>query len=273
MREEFNSETPTEGAEAHFEEAVRSISYLGYECIENFNFMVPIYEDRPDDLKALLKKHNLEFVNLYHTYHWDGTDETLQKWLDKGERTCRFLQEMGAKYLNMQGYTWHDAPYYRPDNKELLDIHVDAFTKMGAIAKKYGVQACLHPHGGTPMFSESSIDYFFSKADNDLVKLTLDTAHTTLGGMDPVYAIEKYRDLLVYVHLKDLDPDETNIKTRPNDRFCSLGQGFIDFRNVILALRRIGYDGVLCVENDNPRICNYQSAEFSREYIKSVLGM
>ena len=273
MMEEFDRETPTPMAEPHFEEAVRSLRYLGYEYIENFNFIVPLYENRPQDLKKLLDDNGLHLVNLYHTYYEDGTEETFRKWLDLGERTCKLLQYCGADRLNVQCRTWKDKPYFRPDDKDKIDMYIRAFSEMGKISKKYGVQTCMHPHGGSPILSETSIDYFINNVDTDLVKLTLDTAHTVLGGMDPVYAFDKYADLISYVHFKDIDPDETNFKVRPNDRFRALGQGFIDFRNVVKTLEKHGYDGVICVENDRPLICSYESAQFSRNYIRSVLKM
>ena len=39
------------------------------------------------------------------------------------------------------------------------------------------------------------------------------------------------------------------------------------------ALKENGYDGVLCVELDNPEICNFRSAQISRQYIKDVLKL
>jgi inosose dehydratase len=268
MNDEFGRETPTDHAEKNFEEALRSISYLGYQCVENFNFIVPLYENRPEDLKKLLEKYNLQLVNLYHTYYEDDLD----KWLDLGERTCKLLQYCGAKHLNVQGNIWHDEPYYRPTDYDALDMYIDAFSKMGAISRKYGIQTCLHPHGATRMLTEEQIDYFIKNVDTDLVKLTLDTDHTVLGGMDPVYAFDKYGDLISYVHFKDIDPDPNNYVIRPNERFRSLGQGFVDFRNVVKVLEKHGYDGVLCVENDRPLICNFESAQYSRYYLRAVLG-
>ena len=228
--------------------------------------------ENPEELKELLAKYDLELVNLYHTYYYDGTAETLEKWLDLGERTCKLLQYCGAKFINLQGNIWQDEPVFRPDNQELLDAYIDAFTKMGAIAKKYGVQACMHPHCGTAMFSETSIDYFLAHCDTELVHLTMDTAHTVLAGMDPIKAFDKYAKHISYIHFKDLDPDENNYVKRPNERFCALGQGYLDFRNILQVLEKNHYDGVICVENDRPRICSYESAETSIRYAHTMLG-
>ena len=43
--------------------------------------------------------------------------------------------------------------------------------------------------------------------------------------------------------------------------------------SVKAALEEVGYDGVLCVELDNPEICNFHSAQVSREYIRNVLKL
>lgn len=269
--EEYTTRTPY--CKEHFEEAARSIKYLGYDYIENFNFIVPWYQDDPKELKDMLDKYDLQLVNLYHTYYYDGTQETLDKWLDLGERTCKLLKYCGAKYINLQGNIWQDEPFIRPDNPELIDAYIDAFEKMGRIAKFYGIQACMHPHGGTAMFSESQIDYFIEHCDMNLVHLTLDTAHTTLAGMDPCKAIDKYAKYIDYIHLKDLDPQEDNWTRNPMQRFCAPGQGMIDFRNVIRTLKKNSYDGVVCVECDYPRICSYESAQTARNYLRAIVGI
>ena len=38
-------------------------------------------------------------------------------------------------------------------------------------------------------------------------------------------------------------------------------------------LAQAGFDGVLCVELDNPRICGYKSAAISRQYLHDELGL
>ena len=256
-----------------FEEAIRSIKYLGYDYVEDFNFIVPWFIDNPEKLKAILDKYDMKLVNLYHTYYYDGTQETLDKWLDLGDKTCRLLKYCGAKQLNLQGNIWQDKPFFRPDNPELIDAYIDAFMKMGRIAKDYGIQACLHPHGGTAMFSESQIDYFIEHCDMDLVRLTMDTAHTALAGMDPCYAFNKYAKYISYVHLKDIDPDESLYPEWPMKRFCAPGQGYLDFRNIIKTLENNGYDGVVCIENDYPTVCSYESAQSARNYMRAIVNM
>ena len=54
--------------------------------------------------------------------------------------------------------------------------------------------------------------------------------------------------------------------------FCELGKGCVDFPGVLAALRGIGYDGWIVVEQDilpgmgNPK----ESARRNREYLRSI---
>ena len=269
MQEEFGRATPTEYAEKHFLEAIHSVSHLGYTELECFNFLVPMFEDKPEELKSILAENGLELVNLYHTYYEDD----VQEYLDLGERTCKLLKACGAKYINVQGNIWHDEPMVRGINKPSIENYAKVFTQMGEVSKKYGIKTLLHPHSNTSLFHEDEIDYFLSITDRDLIGLTMDTAHTTLAGMDAEKAFDKYGEYIHYVHLKDLDPNPNAHLEWPMKRFCALGQGSVDFKGVIRSLKKHNYDGVLCVEVDYPLVCNYETAMFSRNYIRDVLGL
>ncbi len=266
-QEEFSG--PTDHGKRDFEQAIKEVSYLGYRYIEDFNFIVPLFENNPEELSLLLKKYNLELVNMYHTYYEDD----VKKYLELGEKTCKLLQHCGATVLNVQGNIWNEQPFVRTLNKEKIEMYADVFTRMGEISQKYGVTTCLHPHAHTCMFHEDEIDYFLSITDQKLVGLTMDTAHTTLAGMDAVTAFDKYGDLIKYVHLKDIDPDPESHLDWPMNRFRALGQGIVDFKGVVKVLKKHNYDGVLCVELDCPLVCNFESAQFSKRYLKDVLGM
>ncbi len=90
--------------------------------------------------------------------------------------------------------------------------------------------------------------------------------------MDPEATFAQYADRVRYVHLKDLvpvwDPDLPWWSG-----FRELGRGIVNLPAVVDILKDAGFDGVLCVELDNPRICGYKSAAISRQYIREELGM
>jgi len=267
----WGSETWKGATKKDFEQAAKEISELGYDAVEDFNRLVATFEDAPDEFEEILEKYGLEFVNLYHYLREDfDADYAL------AERCCKFLNCHGTRLLNMQapprpGRLDPKAEMRAPTEKE-LDQFIQNLTKVAKMAAGYDVTTTLHPHWGTMVERENELTYVAERLDPELVKLTLDTAHTILGGMDPVKTFSQYVDRVAYVHLKDVvvpSPDPKN----PMVGFREIGRGVVDFRGVVKVLKDGGYDGVLCVELDNPRICNYKSAMISRRYIREELGL
>jgi len=261
------------GTKQDFDQALKEISELGYQVVEDFNRLVGTFEDCPEEFDGLLKKYGLEFVNIYHYLQKDFDEDYTM-----AERCCKFLQRHSAKLLNMQapwrpggapGTPWLGT---RAPTEDELDDAIEKLTKIGKLSQKYGIQMCLHPHWGTMVEQEHELTYVAERLDPELVKLTLDTAHCVISGMDPVKIFSQYIDRVAYVHLKDVmvpGPDPKN----PMSGFREIGRGMVDFRGVLKVLREGGYDGVLCVEMDNPRVCNYKSAMITRQYLREELGL
>jgi len=262
LMDEYNEwKPPSSNPKGDFEKSLREITDLRYPAFENFNLLAKVYEDSPEEFDALVKKYGIEFACLYH-YFTDNYEEDVLM----GERCCKFLVKHNAKHLNIQA-PW--APKTGTTQNE-LDEMVEKLTKMGELCKKYDVILCLHPHYGSTVYTESEIDYVLGKVPEELVSLCLDTAHTQLAGMDPVKAYAKYVKRLRYVHLKDLDPNYS--QEEPMKGFRALGEGTVNFRGVVDALKKGGYDGYLTVECDYQRVCNYATAMVSRDYLHRVLG-
>lgn len=261
MDEHNNWKPMSPNGKRDFEQSLREVSDLRYEVFENFNMIVDLYEDVPKEFDGLVKKYGVKFVNIYH-YLKDNFDADLVY----GERCLKFAKAHGVKLMNIQAPSW---PESGTTDKELKDI-VEKLTIMGKLSRKYDVDLCLHPHYGTTVFYGHEIDYVVERVKPDIINLCMDTAHTMLGKMDPVQAFTKYLKRIKYVHLKDVDPTPHE---NPMRAFRALGEGVIDFKGVVNVLKQGNYDGVLCVEADYQRICNYATAMVSRDYIHRVLGM
>lgn len=253
---------------AAFEQALREISSLGYQTVENFNWFSEHYQENPQEVVALCSQYNLRFVNLYH-YLTNDFELDIQKTYEY----CKFAQAIGLKYMNLQMFTWQDAPFYRPTDYGKIEECARRATLIGKIAKEHGITLCVHPHAKTSVFTMEQIEIFTKLTDPDIVSLCLDTAHITLSGGNPVEVFEKFIDRVAYVHFKDIDPDTSAHPECPMKRFCALGQGTVDFKGVYHVLQSNGYDGIICVELDYQKVCNYQSAEYSRLYLKNLLNM
>ena len=248
------------------EQSIKECKYLGYDYLENFAFIADYYED-PQELVALLKQYDAQMVNLYGHFQ-DKPEEDYARCI----KQIDFLAAIGGTHYNCQGSCWNVAPFVRPLNEEVVLMYAKLCNRLGEYAKSKGVTVCFHPHANSAVFAEDQIDFFAANTDPALVGLCIDTAHTTIAGMDAPTAFAKYVSRITYVHLKDVDPAVAKTET-PMASFRALGLGTVDFVGVLAALREGGFDGTLCVELDNPEICNYQSAETSRKYIKNALKL
>ncbi|MDL2233695.1 sugar phosphate isomerase/epimerase [Ruminococcaceae bacterium OttesenSCG-928-L11] len=266
----INSRDP-EAAKRLVEQSFKECKFLGYDYVENFAFIRDFYHENPQELVDLQKQYDVDLVNLYGHFNFD-----VEEALDIAKKQVDFLAAVGGKWYNCQNAGFgDDGPTERPTNTDMIDKMCYIVNTLGEYAKTKGVTVCFHPHYNTCVFSQSDIDYFAANTKPEFVSFCLDTAHTTLAGIDPVALIRQYGDRIAYMHLKDVDTYALS-KAEGREKMASfraLGHGTVNFPAVKAALEEVGYDGVLCVELDRPEICNFHSAEVSRIYIKDVLGL
>lgn len=144
-----------------------------------------------------------------------------------------------------------------------------------------GLRTVFHHHCATFIETPREIDELMSRTDPSLVGLCLDTGHCAFGGGNPVTVLDRWRDRVWHVHLKDCDPDVKRRAARDgwdyaesvrSGVFCELGHGEVDFRAVLGLLKSSGYDGWLVVEQDVlPSMGTpAESAARNREYLRSL---
>jgi len=259
-----------ETAKQMLEASFRECKHLGYDYVENFAFISDFYPD-PGELVELQKKCGVKLVNLYGHFMFDE-----EAALATGKKQVEFLAAVGGKWYNCQNAGFgDDGPPERPTDEAKIGAMCRITNKLGEYAKGLGVTVCFHPHYNTCVFSKSDIDFYAANTNPDFVSFCVDTAHTTLAGIEPVALIKQLGGRVAFMHLKDVDTYALSKAegTAKMGTFRALGLGTVDFPAVKAALVELGYEGVLCVELDRPVISNYTSAEFSRKYIKLALDL
>src|SRR5580700_1602210 len=101
---------------------------------------------------------------------------------------------------------WKTNVGSRPDggpHQDQLKRLADTLNEVGRQTIAFGVRLATHPHIWGPMEREDEVRKVLSLTDPRYVWLTTDTAHLTLGGMDPVKIISDYFPRVAEVHLKD----------------------------------------------------------------------
>ena len=258
-------------AKKQLEQSFRESKYLGYDYVENFAFIRDYYAENPQELVDLTNECGVKLLNLYGhlTLDVEASLEIAMKQID-------FLAACGVKWFNCQHGGFSDGgPTERPTDPEMIDKICEIVNRLGEYSKAKGVTVTFHPHYGPCVFSQSDIDYFAEHTNPAYVSFCIDTAHTTLAGINPADLIRQYGSRVEYMHLKDVDTYALSKAegAAKMASFRALGHGTVNFPEVKAALEEVGYDGFLCVELDRPEVCNFHSAEVSRIYLKDVLKL
>ena len=155
-----------------------------------------------------------------------------------------------------------------------------------AVREETGLKTVFHHHCAGFIETPREIERFLELTDPELVGLVFDTGHYLYGSgknQPEVVSVglERFRDRINYVHLKDVDPAlaakarlEGWDYKRALERgvFCELGRGCIDFGGVIEKLDELTYEGWLTVEQDmlpglgTPK----ESATRNRKFLKGL---
>jgi inosose dehydratase len=152
------------------------------------------------------------------------------------------------------------------------------------IAGEFGLDLVFHPHVATFVETPKETERFFDAVSASRIGLCLDTGHCHYGGGDPVAIANRYKNLLRYVHIKDIDAavlEESNRKKLNFDQaveagvFSQIGEGCIDFPAFFRTLQENGYSGWCVVEQDIKygvsTVSPKASMEASLRYLQGVV--
>jgi len=260
-----------------FTQFLDDVHELGtFEGVETFPHLVDRYAGREEEFDAELKKRDLRLVAFYGGGNlWDKQTERQE--VQHNLKLIRFLHDHGGERLVL-------GPGGRPKDYALKDDDykriAENFNRIGEAALTKGIKAGIHPHLWTVIETRKEIDLVMSLVDPRYVFFAPDPAHLKGAGLDPAEVISDYADRVVYMHIKDLTPEEkrrasvdVTTGTEALPIFCELGQGVVDLVGVVNALRKSNYRGWITVELDETTRTPRESAELSLKYLKEVLRL
>jgi inosose dehydratase len=152
------------------------------------------------------------------------------------------------------------------------------------VAAEYGLSLVFHPHVATYVETPLEVEQLFDALSSTKVGLCLDTGHCVYGGGDPTDEAKRYRSLLRYIHIKDINPlvlGEARRKKLNFEEavgagvFSGIGQGCIDFEGFLRFLLASRYSGWMVVEQDviygKTTVPPAESMRASLNYLKNVV--
>ena len=248
-------------------QAIDDIAALGFAGIQLRDSAVARWGDKPADLKSRLASRKLTFVALSSgSVSLDPAKQESNLALHLSH--ARFAQQTGAQFLQVTD----ERPAGRQPGADDYRRMGRLLTELGKRTADVGVPLSLHPHMGALSQTPGEVDRVLEAADPRFVKLELDIAHYQQAGGNPVSAIRRYADRLLFLHIKDVESPVPG-GAPESYRFVELGRGKVDVKAVFAALAETRFDGWAIVEldevPDNTRSPK-ESAEISKRYLQGI---
>ena len=245
---------------------LKKIKALGIDYVEGFD--APYIVGKPDEFKSQLDAAGLKMFAL----HWNNLDD----WRKDPTVIIETAKKMGAHYT---GIAW--LKITKADTVTLAVVNEAAkiLAKACPQAQAAGLQLYYHIHGYElqPMGDQKTFfDSFVSNIDYKCVRLEADIFWVTYAGWDPVKFMDKYRDGVELLHIKNMadhvstgvfNGSDFNPPDMPPQNWVPLGRGKIDFKSVFQKGKEIGVKWYI-LEMDKYDGDVYKAVDSSMNYIK-----
>lgn len=145
------------------------------------------------------------------------------------------------------------------------EVAIPYWKEAAKVADGFGVKVAFEMHPGMLVYNVEGL-LRLRAAAGDALGCNFDPSHLWWNGVDPVEAIRALGEAIFHVHAKDVVVDQHNIRVNgcndgkaygdiPNRSwtFRSIGYGHDTkvWKDIVSALRMVGYDYVLSIEHED----------------------
>ncbi len=263
------------------DEGIQNTKHFGFRGIEPFVFDVNRFLNQPEVIKERLDAAGLSLVTLSGGGAFTNRDKLPQTISYNVDLVRNFIKPFGCKHLKINVEPDGPRPAAGTSQVQLRTI-ADGLNSLGKRTKEMGLKLGFHPHIWSAIENEREMNAVLKMTDPDLVYLVPDTAHLTLGGMDPVEVLSENYKRVVAVHIKDTEakyrnwkgPVPTQQQHAQANLYKPLGTGGVDFPAFFKVLRSHNYQGWVTLDLDPPRAGEGTVAEnlaVDAKYLRDVL--
>ena len=247
---------------------LKAVKAAGYDYVESAG--PGFYGLDAKEAKELLDECGLTLISAHTT---DTSDDNLA-----------FLKALGVKNFTI--------PYYSDESyKNDLKGALAYFNESAEKVKKYGMRLFYHNHDFEfeQIDGKKIIDRIFSETDEGAISPQFDVCWITYGGSDAGEYIRKYAYKgMPMAHLKDfackgavkgtvyeLIEGGTVKKSKEENlfRFKPVGQGVVDFDNVLAAADEARIEYLIVEQDDSYETPAIEAVRQSREFLKNTYGL
>lgn len=248
---------------AHHHMRISALSVHG-NCVHPNPQVAESFEKDFQNAILLAEKLSLDTVVTFSGCPGDHSGAKYPNWV-----TCPWPED----FLAVLEYQWHDVliPYWK---------------KAVQFANNHGVtKIALEMHPGFCVYNPETL-LKLRAAVGDTVGANFDPSHLIWQGIDPVAAIRALEGAIYHFHAKDtrVDPYNTakfgvlDTKHYGDEihrswvfRACGYGNGASYWRDIVSALRLVGYDKVMSIEHEDSLMSIDEGLSKAVSFLKDIL--
>ena len=248
---------------AHHHMRISALSVHG-NCVHPNPQVAESFEKDFQNAILLAEKLSLDTVVTFSGCPGDHSGAKYPNWV-----TCPWPED----FLAVLEYQWHDVliPYWK---------------KAVQFANNHGVtKIALEMHPGFCVYNPETL-LKLRAAVGDTIGANFDPSHLIWQGIDPVAAIRALEGAIYHFHAKDtrVDPYNTakfgvlDTKHYGDEihrswvfRACGYGNGASYWRDIVSALRLVGYDKVMSIEHEDSLMSIEEGLSKAVSFLKDIL--
>lgn len=218
---------------------MHTMKQAGFSGIEAEVCMMGKYFENWETYAELLKEHCLSYAAMALPLDWHHAKETDEEYA-MAQKAIAFLKHFPGTLLLLCHLPGKD----RNNLRQRQNNQLNCISAIAQRAKDEGVKTAFHPNSsyGSAFRTQEDYDYMLNYIGKTYVGYCPDAGHIAHGNMDPVKLISDYSSLVSHVHFKDMDSEGV---------WQSMGQGCIDFPQIVKHLNQADYKGWIMVEEES----------------------
>ena len=233
-------------AKADYDAALCELAEMGYSFIETAG----LCGHTAQEIREMAEKHGLTIRSTHIAF---------QELFDDFDNTVKYHKELGCSDIVLPWGGFFTAPE--------VESFIENVNKYIPKLKEHGIRLHYHNHAGEFLPNQDGVISMPEYLTRTELMIEPDVYWLCIAGVDPVEFIEKYKDRISMVHLKDgmmFDPRGTY----PGGCSRALGQGEVPMAAVYAKVRELGLDMIAETEGAS----ELEIMKNSIEYLKSLDG-
>ena len=229
---------------------MEEVKRLGLENIDVHAGMIGAPDSAAAKIKSALAKSGLILsgLSMSNSFSSDKPEEfraqvdTVKRWIQVAAQVRAPVSRIFGGSLSLKQR--NDPAIHQQKYRQIMD----GLGEVTREAEKHGLILALENHGGLPCTGEEQVEVIRSIKSPSL-KATVDVGNYMNGGQEGHVGSRLAAPYAAYVHFKDfIKVDDAKSPWGWNVTPCGLGEGAVNHRACLEALRDAGYKGFVALE-------------------------